>query len=37
MLYGVSVRQFLNEKEARKLTDYINQQKQFEAFIKELK
>jgi outer membrane protein OmpA-like peptidoglycan-associated protein len=34
-LYGVSVRTLPNMQEARKLTEYINSQKEFEAFIKE--
>jgi outer membrane protein OmpA-like peptidoglycan-associated protein len=36
-LYSVSVRLFSDQKEARKLVDYINTQKEFEAFIKEWK
>lgn len=36
-LYGVSVRLFGDQNEARKLSDYINSQKIFEAFVKELK
>jgi outer membrane protein OmpA-like peptidoglycan-associated protein len=36
-LYGVSVRLLNDAKEARKLADYINNQKIFEAFIKESK
>ena len=36
-LYGVCVRQFDNFKEAQTLANYINSQKEFEAFVKELK
>ena len=36
-MYSVSVRLFNDAKEARKLSDYINSQKEFEAFIKEWK
>ena len=36
-LYGVCVRQFDNFKEAQSLANYINSQKEFEAFVKELK
>ncbi len=36
-LYGVSVRLFGDQNEARKLSEYINSQKIFEAFVKELK
>lgn len=36
-LYGVNVRLFGDQNEARKLSDYINSQKIFEAFVKELK
>ena len=36
-LYAVSVRLFSDSKEAHKLADYINTQKDFEAFVKEWK
>ncbi len=36
-LYAVSVRLMKDQNEARKLSDYINSQKVFEAFVKELK
>ncbi len=36
-LYGVCVRQFDNFKEAQVLASYINSQKEFEAFVKELR
>lgn len=36
-LYGVSIRLLNDVKEARKLADYINNQKEFEAFVKEWK
>ncbi|MBL7815477.1 MAG: OmpA family protein, partial [Saprospiraceae bacterium] len=36
-MYSVSVRLFTDQKEARKLADYINNQKEFEAFVKEWK
>lgn len=36
-LYSVSVRLFSDQKEARKLADYINSQKEFDAFVKEWK
>ncbi len=36
-LYGVSVRLLKDLNEAHKLSDYINSQKTFEAFVKELK
>jgi outer membrane protein OmpA-like peptidoglycan-associated protein len=36
-LYSVSVRLFTDQKEARKLSEYINSQKEFEAFVKEWK
>ncbi len=36
-LYGVCVRHFDNLKEAQSLSNYINAQKEFEAFVKELK
>ena len=36
-LYGICVRQFDNFKEAQSLANYINSQKEFEAFVKELK
>jgi outer membrane protein OmpA-like peptidoglycan-associated protein len=35
--YGVCVRHFDNLKEAQSLSNYINAQKEFEAFVKELK
>jgi outer membrane protein OmpA-like peptidoglycan-associated protein/uncharacterized protein YjbI with pentapeptide repeats len=35
--YGVCVRHFDNQKEAQALSNYINSQKEFEAFVKELK
>ena len=37
LLYGVSVRKFNNFKEAQSLVNYINSQKEFEAFVKELR
>ena len=37
LLYGVSVRKFDNFKEAQSLVNYINSQKEFEAFVKELR
>ena len=36
-LYGVCVRKFDNFKEAQALVNYINAQKEFEAFVKELR
>ena len=36
-LYGVCVRKYNNEKEAKSLVERINEAKQFEAFVKELK
>ncbi len=36
-LYGVCVRQFDTFKEAQSLANYINSQREFEAFVKELK
>ena len=36
-LYGVSVRQFKEEADAKILVKEINQQKEFEAFVKEIK
>ena len=35
-MYGVAVRIMSDAKEAKKLSDYINKQKQFEAFVKEV-
>ena len=36
-MYGVAVRIMSDAKEAKKLSDYINKQKEFEAFVKEVK